>query len=77
MFKWLWPFLEAIAFLLSTGTRIERTTNITKNKMDFVSPFRLFVSGYQSESGTEIFLCAYYDYRSRLHLDNASKERFE
>ena len=45
--------------------------------MDFVSPFRLFVSGYQSEAGKEIFICDYYDYQSNLHLDKALKERFE
>ena len=55
-----------------------RTTNITKEyKMDFVSPFRLFVSWYQLEVGAENFVCDYYNYRSNLHLDKALKERFE
>ena len=45
--------------------------------MDFVAPFKIFVSGYQSKVGTENLLCDYHDYQSNLHLDKALKERFE
>ena len=44
--------------------------------MDFVSPFRLFVSGYQLKLVLK-FLCDYHDYQSNEHLGKALKERFE